>query len=41
MVGGRAIVDGDHARHLGATGWTGRHGTDAVRTMEELTAAKL
>jgi MerR family transcriptional regulator, light-induced transcriptional regulator len=39
LVGGRAIVDGDHARRLGATGWTGRHGTDAVLAVEELSAA--
>lgn len=38
MVGGRAIVDGEHARRLGA-GWSGRHGIDAVRAIEELVAA--
>ena len=40
MVGGRAIVDGDHARRLGATGWTGRHGTDAVLAVEERLGAR-
>jgi len=39
MVGGRAIVDGEHARRLGASSWSGRHGVDAVRAIEELAAA--
>lgn len=40
MVGGRAIVDGDHARRLGATGWTGRNSTDAVRAVEDLVSTR-
>ena len=40
LVGGRAIVDNEHARRLGASGWTGRNGTDAVRATEEIAAAK-
>ena len=38
LVGGAAIHDADHARRLGADGFTGRRGDDLVRTIEGLAA---
>ncbi len=40
LVGGAAINDADHARRLGADGFTGRRGDDLVRAIEELVAAR-
>jgi excisionase family DNA binding protein len=36
LVGGRAIRDLDHARHLGADGWTGHDAIAAIAALEEL-----
>jgi excisionase family DNA binding protein len=40
LLGGAAINDADHARRLGADGFTGRRGDDLVRVVEELAAAR-
>ncbi len=40
LLGGAAIDDADHARRLGADGFTGRRGDELVRTIEELAAAR-
>ncbi len=40
LLGGAAIDDADHARRLGADGFTGRRGDDLVRSIEELAAAR-
>ena len=39
LLGGAAITDADHARRLGADGFTGRRGDDLVRAVEELAVA--
>ena len=40
LLGGAAISDADHARRLGADGFTGRRGDDLVRVIEGLAAAR-
>jgi hypothetical protein len=36
LVGGASIGDGDRARKLGADGWTGHDGRDALAAIEAL-----
>jgi methanogenic corrinoid protein MtbC1 len=38
LVGGAAIADGDHARRLGADGWTGHDGRQALAAIDALGA---
>ncbi len=40
LLGGAAINDADHARRLGADGFTGRRGDNLVRAIEELARAR-
>jgi excisionase family DNA binding protein len=40
LLGGAAINDADHARRLGADGFTGRRGDELVGAIEELAAAR-
>jgi MerR family transcriptional regulator, light-induced transcriptional regulator len=40
LLGGAAISSADHARRLGADGFTGRRGDDLVRVIEGLAAAR-
>lgn len=40
LLGGAAIADADHARRLGADGFSGRRGDELVRVVEELAAAR-
>ena len=36
LVGGRAVTDVEHAKRLGADGWSGRDAPDALRALENL-----
>jgi methanogenic corrinoid protein MtbC1 len=36
LVGGAAVADDDHARRLGADGWSGHDGRHALRAIEAL-----
>ncbi len=40
LLGGAAVTDADHARRLGADGFTGRRGDDLVRVIEGLAAGR-
>jgi hypothetical protein len=40
LVGGAAIEGADHARAVGADGWTGPTAADAVAAVEALAAAR-
>jgi hypothetical protein len=40
LLGGAAVSSADHARRLGADGFTGRRGDDLVRVIEGLSAAR-
>jgi MerR family transcriptional regulator, light-induced transcriptional regulator len=40
LLGGAAITDADHARRLGADGFSGQRGDELVRVVEELAAAR-
>jgi len=40
LLGGAAITDSDHARRLGADGFSGQRGDELVRVVEHLAAAR-